>query len=60
MTIPSRNPAAAIDVQEVLEVAIEGYVFLYPLITMDVTRRIMTNVPAGQMPGSFFSLRQFS
>ncbi|MFN8484684.1 MAG: DUF1254 domain-containing protein [Anaerolineae bacterium] len=48
MTAPS---SPTIDPQEALEIGIEGYVFLYPLITMDVTRRVMTNVPAGQMPG---------
>ncbi len=33
------------------EIAIEAYVYLYPLISMDVTRRVMTNVPAGVKEG---------
>ena len=42
----------------------EGYVFLYPLVLMEVTRRQMTNVPAGERPGfgppnEFEHLRQF-
>ncbi len=37
--------------QEAYEIAMEAYVYFYPLISMDVTRRIMTNVPAGVKPG---------
>ena len=29
----------------------EAYVYFYPLVTMDVTRRVMTNVPAGAKAG---------
>ena len=36
---------------EANEIAVEGYVYFYPLVTMDVSRRIMTNVPAGMKPG---------
>lgn len=37
--------------QEALEIATEAYVYLYPLITMDVTRRVLTNMPAGVKEG---------
>ena len=37
--------------QDLLDLGVEAYVFLYPLITMDVTRRVMTNAPAGVKPG---------
>jgi len=37
--------------QEALDLGVEAYIFLYPLITMDVTRRVMTNAPAGVKPG---------
>ena len=37
--------------QEAYEIGIEAYVYFHPLITMDVTRRVMTNVPAGVKSG---------
>ena len=37
--------------QDLLDLGVEAYIFLYPLITMDVTRRVMTNAPAGVKPG---------
>lgn len=50
--------------QEVFDVGVEAYHYLYSLITMDVTRRIMTNVPPGKMPGfgpmgAFYHMRAF-
>src|SRR5581483_4949830 len=32
-------------------IAQEAYIYLYPLITMDVTSRQMTNVEPGKIPG---------
>lgn len=35
----------------VQEIGIEGYVYLYSLVTMEITRRQLTNGPAGAQPG---------
>src|SRR5262245_24195018 len=34
--------------EELRDIASAAYVYLYPLVTMDVTRRQATNVPAGK------------
>ena len=35
--------------QEANEIAIEAYVYLHPLLTMDITRRSLTNTPEGRV-----------
>ncbi len=40
-----------INEQEAYEIGVEAYIYFYPLITMDVTRRLTINVPAGVKEG---------
>lgn len=37
--------------QKVGEIAVEAYLYLYPLVTMELTRRQLTNLPAGVSVG---------
>lgn len=41
----------AITEQEALEIGVEAYVYFYPLVSMDITRRVTTNLPVGVKPG---------
>ena len=37
--------------QEAHAIGVDAYVYFYPLVTMDLTRKQMTNIPAGKEPG---------
>jgi hypothetical protein len=49
------SPVAAqtkpISDQEATAIAADAYLYFYPLVIMDLTRRQMTNLPAGKEPG---------
>ncbi len=47
----SAQSTNSLSVQEANEIAIEAYHYFYPLISMEVTRKVTTNVPAGIKPG---------
>jgi hypothetical protein len=47
----ARALTAPIGEQEAHAIAVEAYLYVYPLVTMDLTRRQMTNIPAGKEPG---------
>lgn len=68
MLLPVAPPGAAagepVGEQEARDIAADAYVYFYPLLTMDVTRRQSTNVDAGGAPGhgptnSFVHFRAF-
>ena len=55
---------ASLTAAEAREVGVEAYIFLYPLVLMELTRRQMTNLPVGVKPGfgptgQFVHVREF-
>jgi hypothetical protein len=50
-TSSARAQTMPVTEQEAHDIAVNAYLYLYPLVTMDLTRRQMTNVPAGNEPG---------
>lgn len=61
---PSISQAAELSEQEAADLAIEAYTYFFPMVLMDITRKVMTNVPAGIKPGAgpantFSHMRKF-
>ena len=64
MTQVTTPGAAGVEYEGVRQIAVEAYVYLYPLVMMDVTRRQMTNTEGGERVGfgpmnSFTHMRAF-
>ncbi|HJS92967.1 MAG TPA: DUF1254 domain-containing protein [Solirubrobacteraceae bacterium] len=64
MNVATHTERGRVSAEEAQEIAVEAYVYLYPLVTMEVTRRQMTNLPAGEKPGfgpmdTFSHIREF-
>jgi hypothetical protein len=60
---PAR-PQTGVTEDEAFEIGVEAYVYFYPLISMEITRRLATNLPAGARPGmgpmnAFHHMREF-
>jgi hypothetical protein len=57
------NRISPVPEQEALEIGVEAYIYGYPLVTMEMTRRVMTNVVASQAMkapmGQFANLREY-
>jgi hypothetical protein len=48
---PPARAQSPITEQEAHAIGIDAYIYLYPLVTMDITRRVTTNVEPGKMEG---------
>src|SRR5215470_3587175 len=48
---PGQAIAATPSADDIHEIGMEAYVYFYPLVTMDVTRRQLTNIESGKMIG---------
>jgi len=51
MTATAKADASDVTPEQVGDIAAEAYVYVYPLVIMDVTRRQMTNVSSDSAPG---------
>ncbi len=50
LSAPAATEGAESPAGESYQIGMEAYVYFYPLVTMDVTRRQLTNIEAGKMP----------
>src|SRR5215813_9337417 len=47
----STGAQTALTQQEAHAIAVDAYLYFYPLVSVDLTRRVATNVEAGKVPG---------
>jgi hypothetical protein len=47
----ARGASVSVSDAEALTIATEAYYYFYPLISMEITRRQLTNIDAGKEPG---------
>jgi hypothetical protein len=59
----SASPAAAVSQEEAMAIGVDAYIYGYPLVTMEMTRKVMTNVekPEGTRApmGQFVRMREY-
>jgi len=59
----SVSPAAAVSQEEAMAIGVDAYIYGYPLVTMEMTRKVMTNVekPEGTRApmGQFVRMREY-
>ncbi|MGE5335117.1 MAG: DUF1254 domain-containing protein [Nitrososphaerota archaeon] len=51
MTTMRTAKAQSLSVEEAYDIGVEAYIYLYPLVLMELTRRQMTNCPPDERPG---------
>jgi hypothetical protein len=64
MATAAMQQAHSLTTDEAQAIGIEAYLYFYALVSMDITRRVATNLPPGKMPGfgphnMFHSFREY-
>src|SRR4029450_11690896 len=49
--VGAEGPMSVHSEEEARGIGVDAYVYLYPLVTMELSRRQMTNLAAGERPG---------